>query len=82
MAKPLKVEHLKGATTAAEVDQLNRAISQVTEAVKTGQVPTMSFTPRAQPDVQLERIQEGFTYYDKTLKKVRTWDGTAWRDHF
>lgn len=22
------------------------------------------------------------TYYDTTLSKVRTWDGSAWRDHW
>lgn len=25
---------------------------------------------------------EGTTYYDLTLHKVRTFDGTAWQDHF
>lgn len=26
--------------------------------------------------------QEGDTYYDFTVKKVRTWDGTAWQNHW
>lgn len=26
--------------------------------------------------------QEGFTYYDETLKKVRTWDGAGWQNHW
>jgi len=25
---------------------------------------------------------EGRTYYDTTLHKARTWDGTAWQDHW
>jgi len=25
---------------------------------------------------------EGATYYDTALHKVRTWDGTAWQDHW
>jgi hypothetical protein len=25
---------------------------------------------------------ESFTYYDTTLHKVRTWDGSAWQNHF
>lgn len=24
----------------------------------------------------------GFTYYDTTLGKVRTWDGLVWNNHF
>lgn len=25
---------------------------------------------------------ESFTYYDTTLHKVRTWDGSAWQNHY
>lgn len=25
---------------------------------------------------------EGRTYYDTTLHKARTWDGSAWQDHW
>lgn len=25
---------------------------------------------------------EGMTYYDTTLGKVRTWDGSAWNNHY
>lgn len=25
---------------------------------------------------------EGQSYYDNVLKKVRTWDGAAWNDHW
>lgn len=24
----------------------------------------------------------GFTYYDTTLNKVRTWNGSSWQNHF
>jgi hypothetical protein len=24
----------------------------------------------------------GYTYYDTTLNKVRTWDGAAWNNHW
>lgn len=27
-------------------------------------------------------VDEGFTYFNTTTKKVRTFDGTAWRDHW
>lgn len=27
-------------------------------------------------------VSAGFTYYDTTLNKVRTWDGSAWNNHF
>lgn len=41
---------------------------------------------RATPFVSLAAAPsspvEGQTYYDTTLHKVRTWDGTAWQDHF
>lgn len=26
--------------------------------------------------------READTYYDSTLKKVRTWDGTQWNNHW
>ena len=27
-------------------------------------------------------VLASFTYYDTTLNKVRTWDGSAWQNHF
>lgn len=26
--------------------------------------------------------EESFTYYDLTLHKARTWDGSAWQNHW
>jgi len=26
--------------------------------------------------------EAGLTYYDTTLNKVRTWDGSAWQNHW
>jgi hypothetical protein len=75
-------EKLKGISTSAEVERLSGLLSSLSDAINKGQVPTVSYTPASEPNVQTQRIQEGFTYYDKTSKKVRTWDGTAWRDHY
>jgi hypothetical protein len=26
--------------------------------------------------------ERGFTYFDTTLSRVRTWDGSAWQNHW
>ena len=33
-------------------------------------------------DAAPDGVLESFTYYDTTLQKVRTWDGSAWQDHW
>jgi len=75
-------EKLKGIGTSAEIDRLSGIINIISETINQGKIPTISFSLISQPDVQTKRIPEGFTYYDKDTKKVRTWDGTAWKDHF
>ena len=35
-----------------------------------------------QPQDPPENPTEGFTYYDRTTKIVRTWNGTVWKDHY
>ena len=44
------------------------------------QVSTLSLvlTPTTAPASPVE----GETYYDSSTNKVRTWDGSAWNDHF
>jgi hypothetical protein len=79
---PVPDDKLKGISTSAEVERLSGLLSTLSDAINRGQIPTVTFTPANEPNVQTQRITEGYTYYDKTLKKVRTWDGSAWKDHF
>lgn len=44
--------------------------------------PLVQGYPYLQLDSEPSGTEEGFTYYDTGLKKVRTWDGSAWRNHF
>ena len=39
----------------------------------------IGYPPKASPPAN---PAEGDTYYDKNLKKVRTWDGAAWQNHW
>lgn len=47
-------------------------------ALETHTVKTITFTPIAQPVSPVE----GMTYQDSTSHKLRTFDGTIWRDHW
>lgn len=47
-------------------------------ALETHTVETITFTPIAQPVSPVE----GMTYQDSTSHKLRTYDGTIWRDHW
>lgn len=75
-------EPLKGISTPQEVERLSNVINQVSDSVSKGDIPAIQFTPKSAPDVQLNRVPEGYTYYDKDLKKLRTWDGTNWNNLF
>ena len=33
-------------------------------------------------DTAPTNVNPGYTYYDTTLNKVRTWDGAAFQNHF
>jgi hypothetical protein len=79
---PGTIEKLKGISSAAEVERLTSVINLISETINQGKIPLIQFALSTQPDVQLKRITEGYTYYDKSLKKVRTWDGTSWKDHW
>lgn len=38
--------------------------------------------PFIQLDTAPSSPTEGLTYYDTALNKVRTWDGSAWQNHW
>ena len=75
-------EQLKGIGTPAEIARLSTLIASLTKALGDGDIPVVRYKPASEPNIQNDRIPEGFTYYDKTSKKVRTWDGSAWKDHY
>ena len=39
---------------------------------------TFTFAPTTEPASPVE----GLTYYDSGTNKLRTWDGSAWQDHW
>lgn len=75
-------EQLKGISSPAEVERLSTIIGELGARIGNGNIPVTRYAPQPEPNIQLDRIPEGFTYYDQTLKKVRTWDGSAWKDHW
>lgn len=44
--------------------------------------PRINGYPFPQFDTAPGDPEAGYTYYDTTLGKVRTWDGAAWSNHF
>ena len=44
--------------------------------------PALNGYPYPQFDAAPGNPEKGFTYYDTVLNKVRTWDGTAWNNHW
>ena len=44
--------------------------------------PVLQGYPYMQLDAAPDSPTEGFTYYDRALKKVRTFDGTNWQNHW
>lgn len=71
-------ENLKGIATPAEIDRLSNLISTLNTRLDRGVIPNLRLTPQTQPDIQKDRIEVGYTYYDKDLKVTRSWNGTAW----
>jgi len=75
-------EQLKGIGTPAEIARLSQLLATLSETISKGNLSIVHLVPRAEPNIQNDRITEGYTYYDRTTKKVRTWDGSAWKDHY
>lgn len=75
-------EQLKGISSPAEVARLSAIIAELSTKFTNGQIAVISFAPLGEPDIGNDRIPQGYTYYDKDSKKVRTWDGSAWKDHY
>lgn len=44
--------------------------------------PVLQGYPYMQLEADPASPTEGFTYYNRTSHKVRTFDGTIWRDHW
>jgi len=38
--------------------------------------------PYLQLDAEPSDVREGFTFFDTTAHKVKTWDGTTWQAHW
>jgi len=71
----VKPIHLFDLTIPAGVQILNRNLAEIAAEIN-------SSTPRYTPTTQPKNPTVGMTYYDVDLKKVRTWDGTDWNDHW
>ena len=54
--------------------QMAAAINEALRCVGGHPVPELASAPPTP--------SEGATYYDLTLHKVRTWDGTLWQNHW
>lgn len=44
--------------------------------------PVLNGYPYIQLDADPAAPLPGFTYYNSTTGKVRTWDGSAWNNHY
>lgn len=44
--------------------------------------PLLQGYPFKSLDADPDDVKAGFTYFNTTTKKVRTFDGAAWRDHW
>lgn len=44
--------------------------------------PRISGYPFPPFDTAPSGVNAGFTYFDTATTKVRTWDGSAWQDHW
>jgi hypothetical protein len=44
--------------------------------------PVLQGFPFMQLDSEPASPTEGFTFYDTTVHKVKTWDGSVWRAHW
>lgn len=61
--------------TAASVPEWIRNAANVLNPVANGY-------PFPRLDTAPANVEAGFTYYDTTLNKVRTWDGSTFQNHF
>jgi hypothetical protein len=59
---------------ASVPDWMRQVATQVNPIISGYPFPAYSSAP-ANPNA-------GFTYFDTTLTKVRTWDGLAWNNHW
>jgi hypothetical protein len=44
--------------------------------------PVLNGYPFMPLDADPPSVSEGFTYYNTATNKVRSWDGSAWNDHW
>lgn len=61
--------------TADAVNGIQNALGRASIQTVTLSIVLTPTTPPASP-------VEGETYYDSSLNKIRTWDGTAWNNHW
>ena len=64
---------------------LQRNFVELDKIVTQGLLGLIRFTPRVEPQVTefSDRvIPVGYTYFDSSSLKVRTWDGSVWKDHW
>lgn len=54
------------------------SIAEKVAALETYTATSFTFTPTTAPTSPVE----GQTYMDSALHKLRTWDGTAWQNHW
>lgn len=44
--------------------------------------PALQGYPFPELDTAPSDVRDGYTYFDSTLGKVRTWAGGVWNDHY
>jgi hypothetical protein len=68
----------KALSSPGEIEELRYLLNQIERAINSGLIDVLTLHPQGQPS----GVSEGYTYYDSSLKKVRTWDGTSWQNHW
>lgn len=72
----------KGLDWARKVSNAFAAIRRIVGAMITTAIAAGKPHPFEELSAAPGSPTEGQTYYDKTLHKVRTWDGTAWQNYW
>lgn len=74
--------YVSGSTLQAVLGNIDERVSVMSGAVSVMSGAIENGLDFRQSEAAPSSATEGYSYYDTTIRKVRTWDGSDWKDHW